>query len=96
MRARLQIAHYFPGDHYLNGDKENGLELGTIVGDGTPYPLQHLTLFMTPLDAEAEKALEEEEARLARKEGSMNPVEQLPTTFEDNYVPGLNVRRPVR
>lgn len=46
-KYQLQVPHYFPGDLYL--------ETGTIVGDGTDYPIQGPpSLNMTPLDGMAQ------------------------------------------
>lgn len=49
-KFQLQIAHYFPGDHYL--------EAGTIVGDGTDFPVEGPpSLNMTPLDETAREEI---------------------------------------
>ncbi len=48
MRFRLDTAHYFPGDIYLNE--------GTEIGDGTDYPIPdgwRPPASAVPLDAEA-------------------------------------------
>ncbi len=94
MRFRLRSAHYFPEDYLLMGDKENehlGNERGTIVGDGTPYKVTSPTTEMVPLDEEAEEALALEIDRVKRN-GSMNPVDQLPLNtdaWETRNVPGF-------
>jgi hypothetical protein len=90
MKLRLKSAHYFPDDKYLYGDKEREGE-GTLVGDGTPYPVVAFskakpgemcpTLEMEPLDDEAREALEEEHERLAATQASMLPLEQLARTI---------------
>ncbi len=53
--------HYLPEDKLLPGDLENeqflGPERGTVVGDGTPYPIKWPTLEMVALDEEAEAML---------------------------------------
>jgi hypothetical protein len=90
MKFRLRSAHYFPGDMYLIGDRETGGDSGgTIVGDGTQYPVVALskrpekeqcmtpTLEMVPLDEEAEEALLEEQARIDATAGSMIQIEEL-------------------
>lgn len=97
MKFRLRSAHYWPGDLYLEGDRERGGgEDGTVVGDGTQYPITVLskynprlreqvmlpTLEMVPLDAEAEAALEEEQQRLDATQASMIPIEQLARQME--------------
>lgn len=108
-KFRLRTAHQLRNtelkhDAWLPGDKENehlGDERGTVVGTGTAYEIASATLEMVPLDAEAEAMIEAEEARLARAQASMNPVDQLPVTlremmgigarddYEDRYVPGF-------
>lgn len=108
-KFRLRTAHQLRNadlkhDAWLPGDKENenlGDERGTLVGSGTPYPVTYATLEMQPLDAEAEAMIETEQARLARAQASMNPVDQLPVTlremmgvgprddYEDRYLPGF-------
>jgi len=107
-RFRLRAAHYLMNDEmkapaWLPGDTDNehqGPERGTVVGDGTPYPIAQATTEMVPLDAEAEAMLAAEEERLARNGGTMTPVDQLPGTtgggddYEDRYVPGTNRPRP--
>lgn len=109
MKFRLLSAHYFPNDKLALGDTElsdRGEEKGTIVGDGTEYPICPLsapkvgamfpTLEMAPLDDEAEEALQEERERLNRNAASMTPLEQLPLQgddYERRYVPGFNVKR---
>jgi hypothetical protein len=98
-RYRLKSAHYLAGDKWLPGDAENqhlGDERGTIVGDGTDHEVKWPTLEMEPLDAEAEEMIEREKARLAANNAAMNPLDELPLEmdqYEQNYVPGLNVRR---
>lgn len=106
MKFRLKSAHYI-NDVWLPGDKENehigdGVEKGTIVGDGTAYSVTSPTIEMVALDEEGEEALEREVERLQRNQSSMNPMEQLARTmgqalggdtFEERYVPGFNVKR---
>lgn len=98
MKFRLLSAHYFDGDKYLEGDKENentkGENMGTVVGDGTPYPVRWPTLEMLPLDPEAEALLEKERERLRLNQASMNPIEELSMdAYEAEYVPAFNTRR---
>jgi len=105
-RFRLRAAHHLMNAEmktpaWLPGDTENehlGPERGTIVGDGTPYPIESATTEMVPLDAEAEAMLAAEEERLARNGGTRTPVDHLPGTtgddFESRYVPGTNKPRP--
>lgn len=100
-KYRLLTAHTFnvEGGVYLLGDKEvfdmgKGDEGGTVVGDGTPYPVQWPTLEMVPLDKEAEDMLNKERERLRINDASMSPVEELAMDgFEENYIPGSNKRR---
>lgn len=112
-KFRLRIAHQmrnttYDSDVWLPGDKENehlGDDRGTLVGDGTPYPVASATIEMVPLDEEAEAMIGLEEARLARNGGGMNPVDQLPLImqalvqkddYEERYVPGFpGHQRPV-
>lgn len=107
-KFRLKMAHQLRhsgvnSDVWLPGDQENeylGDEKGTLVGDGTPYPVASATEFMVPLDEEAEKMIRDEQARLRGNHTSMNPVEHLPLTmqrddYDDRYVPGFpGVQRP--
>jgi hypothetical protein len=107
-RFRLRAAHYLQNVEmktsvWLPGDTDNehlGPERGTMVGDGTPYPITDATTEMIPLDAEAEAMIAAEEERLARNGGTMTPVDQLPGTtgggddYESRYVPGSNRPRP--
>jgi len=100
MKFRLRSAHFFPGDMYLKGDKElgGGEDGGTLVGDGTPYPVVPLsavpgreqvmtpTMEMVPLDEEAEAALEEERVRLDATQASMIPIEQLARHLETTRI----------
>src|SRR5215204_6057546 len=106
-KFRLLSAHQmrnniFNTDVWLPGDKENdhlGDERGTIVGDGTPYPVVSATLEMAALDEEAEAALEVERERIARGAASMDPVGQLPILmdalnagrddYDRRYTPGF-------
>lgn len=91
MKFRLRSAHYFPNDKLLLGDNETadkGEEKGTIVGDGTEWPMCALsapvagamfpTIEMIALDEEAEEALAEEEGRLRANMAAMNPLDKLP------------------
>ena len=88
-KFRLLAAHQLrntdlKADVLLLGDKETehlGDERGTLVGDGTPYPVVHATLEMLPLDAEAEAMLNVERERLSRNHASMNPIDQLPVVL---------------
>lgn len=107
-KFRLLSAHQlrnsaYNSDVWLPGDKENehlGDERGTLVGDGTSYPIASATLEMVPLDEEAEAMMEAERERLARGAASMNPVDQLPVImqalagnqddYEKRYVPGFD------
>lgn len=69
---------------------------GEIVGDGTEHEVKWPTLEMEPLDDEAKDMIEKEQERLAANNAAMNPVENLSLemdSYEENYVPGLNVRR---
>jgi hypothetical protein len=112
-KFRLLAAHQLrntdlKADVLLLGDKETehlGDERGTLVGDGTPYPVVHATLEMLPLDAEAEAMLNVERERLSRNHASMNPIDQLPVVlaqltggrddYDDRYLPGFpGVPRP--
>jgi len=114
-KFRLLAAHQLrntdlKADVLLLGDRETehlGDERGTIVGDGTPYPVIHATLEMLPLDAEAEAMLDVERERLSRNHASMNPIDQLPVVlaqltggrddYDDRYLPGFpGVPRPQR
>lgn len=92
-------------DVWLPGDMENehlGAEMGTIVGDGTPYPVVSATLMMVPLDKGGDAMIADEEQRLANNRASMNPVDQLPTSvgeprddYDERYIPGFaGVQRP--
>jgi hypothetical protein len=97
-KYRLRTAHYLPEDKLLPGDLENeqfhGPERGTIVGDGTPYPIKWPTLEMVALDDEAEAMLEKERERITANNASMNPIEELSLdAYETEYVPGFNTRR---
>lgn len=102
MKFRLRSAHYFPGDVWLPGDKENesfGDDRGTVVGDGTKFPVFSIlaeerpkdamtpTTEMEPLDEEAEQAMEELREWLAAGGRVVNPVEALPLGGEpvDDY-----------
>ena len=105
-RFRLRSAHQlrhneYKTDVWLPGDKENehlGDERGTLVGDGTPYPVAAATLEMIPLDEDAERMLRKEEERLAGQ--TMNPIDSLPLVvvrddYENRFVPGFpGVQRP--
>ena len=113
-KFRLKTAHQLRNselktDVWLAGDKEHehlGDEKGTLVGDGTLYPVVSATLEMVPLDPDAEIMIEREHARLARSQGAMNPIDQLPVTlrellgqgnddYEERYVPGFpGTQRP--
>jgi hypothetical protein len=77
-KYRLLSAHYSEEDKYLEGDKERGDGLGTIVGDGTEHKW---TIPPTPemvgLDPKSEALVEE--AKL-RGDG-LNPVDYLPMTY---------------
>lgn len=94
------------GDMWLPGDKENehlGDEKGTLVGDGTPYPVVSATLEMIPLDEEAEAMIEAEKERLAKGAGTMNPIDQLSTImqanrddYEERYIPGFDGKQRPR
>ena len=109
-RFRLRAAHYLMNAEmktpaWLPGDTDNehlGPERGTVVGDGTPYPIESATTEMVPLDAEAEAMIAAEEERLALNGGTMSPVDQLPGTtggrddYESRFVPGSNKPRPVQ
>jgi len=113
-KFRLLAAHQLrntelKADVLLLGDRETehlGDERGTLVGDGTPYPVVHATLEMLPLDADAEAMLEVERERLASNHASMNPIDQLPVMlaqlagrddYDNRYVPGFpGVARPQR
>jgi hypothetical protein len=98
-------------DVCLPGDQENhhlGDERGTEVGDNTAYPIVSATLQMVALDEEAETMLRAEAERLAKNNGSMNPVDQLPVNlqqllgvgrddYDDRYLPGFpGTPRPVK
>jgi len=50
MRFKLLSKHYFPGDLLVDE--------GTIVGDGTPYPVTQPSNAMDPLDDEAQAAVD--------------------------------------
>jgi hypothetical protein len=109
-KFRLLAAHQLrnsdlKADVLVLGDRETehlGDERGTIVGDGTNYPVVHATLEMLPLDEAAELMLNTERERLARNHASMNPVDQLPVqmagsrdSYDDSYIPGFpGVPRP--
>lgn len=109
-KFRLLAAHQLrnsdlKADVLVLGDRETehlGDERGTIVGDGTNYPVVHATLEMLPLDEAAELMLNTERERLARNHASMNPVDQLPVqmagsrdNYDDSYIPGFpGVPRP--
>jgi hypothetical protein len=60
--------------HYAHGEL---LDAGTEIGDGTPYPFWGLSMFMLPLDAEAEallkKAPDKENLSGLPKEGMHAP-----------------------
>jgi hypothetical protein len=99
MKFRLKSAHYLENDIYLPGDTEMssfGDEKGTVVGDGTPYPIVWPTLEMEPLDEEAEAFLEKEKERLRMNDASTTPIDDLPMDkYEENYIPAFNrPRRP--
>lgn len=113
-KFRLLHAHQLrhaelKSDVWLPGDKENehlGEERGTLVGDGTPYPIECPTVQMVALDPDGENMLEAERGRLSHNETSMNPLDHLPTTlaqlfgggrdtYDDRYIPGFpGVPRP--
>lgn len=103
-KFRLRSAHVLRNsevnnDVWLPGDKENehlGDEKGTLVGDGTPYPVVSATIEMIPLDDAAQDMIEAEHDRLSVNSASMSPVDQLAMTMnmlQDNYergwVPGF-------
>lgn len=97
-KYRLKRAHYLEGDFLLMGDMENehlGDEKGTIVGDGTGYPVKWPTLDMEPLDDEAREMIEKEKRRIEMDSGTMTPIEDgTPLNeYEKDYVPGTNNRR---
>ena len=98
-KYRLKSAHYLTGDVYLLGDAETqdrGYEMGTIVGDGTPYKVQWPTIEMEPLDDEAREMIAKEEERLRLNGAAMNPIEARPVgadEYEQNYIPGFGQRR---
>ena len=107
-KFRLKIAHQLrhselKSDVWLPGDKENehlGEEKGTLVGDGTPYPVVSATTEMVALDSAADDLIQIEEGRLTHAQASMNPIDHLPSTlrdifnarddYEDRYVPGFD------
>jgi hypothetical protein len=104
-KFRLLTAHQLrnsdlKADVLVLGDRETehlGEERGTLVGDGTQYPVVHATLEMLPLDEAAELMLNTERDRLARNHASMNPVDQLPMQiigsrddYDDRYIPGFH------
>lgn len=107
-KFRLKVAHQLrhsdlKSDVWLPGDKENehlGDEKGTLVGDGTPYPVLSATTEMVGLDPEADESIRQEEIRLTRAQASMNPIDHLPNTlrdifsarddYEDRYIPGFD------
>ena len=109
-KFRLLAAHQLrnselKADVLVLGDRETehlGDARGTLVGDGTPYPVIHATLEMEPLDDEAEAMLTVERERLGRN--SMNPIDQLPVQmvggrddYDDRYLPGFpGTERPQR
>jgi hypothetical protein len=115
-KYRLLTAHQLrheglKSDVWLPGDKENehlGDERGTVVGDGTDYPVVSPTVQMVALDTSGEAMLDGERSRLARNETSMNPIDNLPTTlaqllgggrddYDDRYIPGFpGTPRPPR
>jgi len=111
-KFRLLAAHQLrnsdlKADVLVLGDRETehlGEERGTLVGDGTSYPIVHATLEMLPLDNEAEAMLDVERDRLASNSASMNPVDQLPVMlaggrddYDNRYVPGFpGTARPQR
>ena len=111
-KFRLLAAHQLrnsdlKADVLVLGDRETehlGEARGTLVGDGTQYPVIHATLEMLPLDDEAEAMLDVERERLSRNHASMNPVDQLPVQmasgrddYDDRYLPGFpGVLRPER
>ena len=115
-KFRLRSAHQLRNselktDMWLPGDKETehlGDERGTLVGDGTLYPVVHATLEMVALDEEGEEMLQREQVRLSNNHASMNPVDQLPITlqqllgterddYDDRYVPGFpGIPRPAK
>jgi len=115
-KFRLKTTHQLRNTEHktdvaLLGDKETehlGDERGTVVGDGTLYPVAHPTLEMVALDEEGEAMLRAEEERLSRSHASMNPVDHLPGTlqqllgggrddYDDRYIPGFpGTQRPVR
>ena len=107
-KFRLLTAHQLrhaelKTDAWLPGDKENehlGDERGTVVGDGTDYPVIHPTVQMVAIDESGQEMLDREYARLTHNETSMNPLEHLPATlaqllgggrddYEDRYIPGF-------
>ena len=109
-KFRLLAAHQLrnsdlKADVLVLGDRETehlGEQRGTLVGDGTPYPVVHATLEMEPLDEAAELMLNVERERLGRN--SMNPIDQLPVQmtgsrddYDDRYLPGFpGMVRPQR
>lgn len=104
MKFKLKAAHFFPGDVYLEGEKEVD-DKAVVVGDGTPYPVVALskakpgemtpTVLMEPLDDEAREALEEEEERLSKATASMVPLEQLARTMEAAFISDDHERRSI-
>ena len=75
MRFKLLSPHYLPGDRYV--------EAGTVIGDGTAYPIDFTayppTHEMEGLDAPAETAA----TAAANAFMKVDPIESLPLTLKE-------------
>jgi hypothetical protein len=68
---------------------------GTLVGDGTPFPISGPSMFMEPLDDEAKKVFE---ARMARWGGKRPPAEIMlppPSHVEGQRIGGQGPKAAV-
>lgn len=85
MKFRLTATHHIA---------DQLLEAGTVVGDGTIYPITGPSMFMEPLDEEAKKAYEK---RMEKWHGKPIPVEiqQPPSSIQPGQkIEGTKVEPP--
>ncbi len=82
-RYRLLEQHYSEEDKLLEGDKELGEGMGTIVGDGTPHKWSGPpTPAMEGLDEKSKAAVAREKLR----GDGLNPVDYLPLIIDSAVI----------